>query len=273
MQTLEELRNAQQHVAEIEKQVLDDIRAKAELLGYSLVRQGTNSISQTLDPAPKRKRRTKAEIEAARSQEAQTVRCRDGMVCRDEKNQRPPVAEGHDVRMDLRWGGGDSNRMRALAEELTGLQPDIILTGGKPATAAVQRETRTTPIVFVNVSDPVAAGLVSRLDRPSGNITGFAILEVSMGGKWLELLSEIAPGFKRVALMFNPNTENSASLFYVPSLETAARSLKVEAVTAPVHSDVEIEAKFEMVLNLKAAKALGLTVPQSILLRADEVIE
>jgi putative ABC transport system substrate-binding protein len=149
--------------------------------------------------------------------------------------------EGHNVRMDLRWGGGDSNRMRALAEELVSLQPDIILTGGKPATAAVQRETLTTPIVFVNVSDPVAAGLVPRLDRPSGNITGFAILEVSMGGKWLELLSEITPGFKRVAMMFNPDTENSASLFYVPSLETAARSLKVVPIIAPVHGDVEID--------------------------------
>jgi putative tryptophan/tyrosine transport system substrate-binding protein len=268
--------------------------------------------------------------------------------------------EGHNVRMDLRWGGGDTNRMRALAQELVGLQPDIILTGGKPAAAAVQRETETIPIVFVNVSDPVASGLVARLDRPSGNMTGFAILEASMGGKWLELLSEIAPGFKRVALMFNPDMEGSAS-FWVPSLETAARSLKVVPIIATVHGDVEIEttitalgrepggclvvipdafmtvhrtpvisaaarnnvpavysqsvfardggllsygfdqidtyrraatyvdrilrgakpgdlpvqfpAKYEMVVNLKTAKTLGLTVPQSILLRADEVIE
>ena len=89
--------------------------------------------------------------------------------------------------MDLRWAGGDINRIRALAQELVGQQPDIILTASTPATAALQRETRTTPIVFVNVGDPVASGLVARLDRPSGNITGFALWETSLGGKWLEL--------------------------------------------------------------------------------------
>ena len=97
------------------------------------------------------------------------------------------------------WAGGDINRIRALAQELVGLQPDIILTGGTPATVAVQRETRTIPIVFANVGDPVASGIVARLDRPSGNITGFANFEASLGGKWLELLSEIAPGLKRAA--------------------------------------------------------------------------
>jgi putative ABC transport system substrate-binding protein len=100
---------------------------------------------------------------------------------------------GRNVRMDLRGGGGDTNRIRALAQELVGLRPDIILTGGTAATATVQRETRTIPIVFANVSDPVASGIVPRLDRPGGNITGFANFEASMGGKWLELLSEIAP--------------------------------------------------------------------------------
>jgi putative ABC transport system substrate-binding protein len=101
--------------------------------------------------------------------------------------------------MDLRWGGLDTNRIRALAQELAGLQPDIIVTDSTPATAALQRETRTIPIVFVDVGDPVASGIVARLDRPDGNITGFAILEASLGGKWLELLSEIAPGLKRAA--------------------------------------------------------------------------
>ena len=267
--------------------------------------------------------------------------------------------DGRNVRMDLRWGGGDINRIRALAQELVGLQPDIILTNGTPATVALQRETRTIPIVFANVGDPVASGIVARLDRPSGNITGFANFEASLGGKWLELLSEIAPGLKRAAIMFNPDTAPVSA--YMPSLETAARSLKVVPIIAPVHSDVEIETaiialgrepggglvvmpdvfmiahrapiilaaarnnvpavysqsdfardggllsygvdqvdifrraatyvdrilrgakpgdlpgqfptKFEMVVNLKTAKALGLTVPQSILLRADEVIE
>src|SRR5262249_11652855 len=81
--------------------------------------------------------------------------------------------DGRNVRMDLRWGGGDTNRMQALARELVSLQPDVIVTAATPATVAVQRETRTIPIVFVNVGDPVASGTVPRLDRPSGNITGF----------------------------------------------------------------------------------------------------
>jgi putative ABC transport system substrate-binding protein len=265
--------------------------------------------------------------------------------------------DGRNVRMDLRWGGGDANRIRARAQELVSLHPDIIVTGDTPTTVAVQRETRTIPIVFAGVGDPVASGLVARLDRPGGNITGFATLEASLGGKWLELLSEIAPGLKRAAIMFNP--DNLGALVFLPPFETAARSLKVEPIIAPVHSDVEIETaitslgrepggglvvpggtvthraqiisaaarnnvpavyntsvlardggllsygidqvdlsrraatyvdrilrgekpgdlpvqfptKFEMIVNLKTAKALGLTVPQSILLRADEVIE
>jgi putative ABC transport system substrate-binding protein len=103
--------------------------------------------------------------------------------------------DGRNVRMDVRWGGGDTNRIRALAQELVGLQPDIMVAASSTAsTAALQRETQTIPIVFANVADPVASGIVTRLDRPSGNITGFATLEASLGGKWLELLSETRPG-------------------------------------------------------------------------------
>ena len=224
---------------------------------------------------------------------------------------------------------------------------------------ALPGPTRTIPIVFAGVGDPVASGIVPRLDRPSGNITGFATNEASLAGKWLELLSEIAPGLKRAAIMFNPETAPVST--FMSSFETAARSLKVAPIVAPVHSDVEIETaivalgrepggglvvmpdgfmgahrasiilaaarnnvptvysdsyfardggllsygpdqvdpwrraasyvdrilrganpaelpvqfptKFKMTVNLKTAKALGLTVPQSILLRADEVIE
>jgi putative ABC transport system substrate-binding protein len=266
--------------------------------------------------------------------------------------------DGRNVRMDLRWGGDDINRIRALAQELVGLQPDITLTNSTAASAALQRETQTIPIVFASV-EPVASGIVPRLDRPGGNVTGFAAYEPSLGGKWLELLSEIAPGLKRAAIMFNPDTAPAS--VYMPSLETAARSLKVVPIPVPVHSDVEIETtiialgrnpggglvvipdvftqahraliilaaarnnvpavytfshfarnggllsygidavdiyrraatyvdrilrgekpgdlpvqfptKFEMAVNLKTAKALGLAVPPSILLRADEVIE
>jgi putative tryptophan/tyrosine transport system substrate-binding protein len=267
--------------------------------------------------------------------------------------------DGGNLRMDVRWGGGDADQTRALAQELVGLHPDVIATNGTAATAAVQRETPTIPIVFANVTDPVAQRIVPRLDRPSGNITGFANLEATLGGKWLELLSEIAPGLKRAAIMFNPDTAPFSA--YMPSFESTARLLKVMAITAPVHSDGEIETaiialgrepggglvvmpdvfwgrharailsaaarhnvpavyplstfsrgggllsygpdeldnfrraatyadrilrganpgdlpvqfpvKYEMAVNLKTAKSLGLTVPQSILLRADEVIE
>jgi putative ABC transport system substrate-binding protein len=263
------------------------------------------------------------------------------------------------VRIDLRWPGGDINLIRAHAHELVGLRPDIILATSTPATVALQRETRVIPIVFANAGDPVASGIVPRLDRPGGNVTGFANLEPSLAGKWLELLSEMAPGLKRGAMMFNPET--AAVSTYMPSFEMAARSLKIEPITVQIHSGAEIETaivalgrepggglvvipdafvavhrapiisaaarnnvpavyarsdfvrdggllsygpdpvdtyrraatyvdrilrgekpgdlpvqfptKFEMVLNRKTANALGLAIPPSILLRANEVIE
>jgi putative ABC transport system substrate-binding protein len=147
--------------------------------------------------------------------------------------------DGRNIRVDLRWAGGDTNRMRALAQELVGLQPDIILANATAVTAALQRETRTIPIVMANAVEPVDRGFVAALNQPGGNITGFATLEASLGGKWLELLSEIAPGLKRVAIMFNPDTAPVSS--YMPSIETAARLHKVVPIIAPVHGDVEIE--------------------------------
>jgi putative tryptophan/tyrosine transport system substrate-binding protein len=148
--------------------------------------------------------------------------------------------DSRSVRIDLRWPGGETNRIRAFAQELVGLQPDIIVASSTPATVALQQETRTIPIVFVGVSDPVVSGIVARLNRPGGNTTGFAMFETTLGGKWLELLSEIAPGLRRAAIMFNPDTYSTASAF-MPSLETAAKSLKVMLITAPAHNDVEIE--------------------------------
>ena len=120
--------------------------------------------------------------------------------------------DGRNVRMDLRWYGGDFNRIRAPAQKLVSLQPDIILASSAPATAALQRQTRTIPIVSAGVIDPVASGIVERLDRPGGNITGFATNEPTLGGKWLELLSEIAPGLKRAAIMFNHDTAPMAKV-------------------------------------------------------------
>ena len=172
-------------------------------------------------------------------------------------------ADGRNLRMELRWHGDDTNRIRALAQELVGLQPDIILATTTPATVALQRETRTIPIVFAGVVDPVATGIVARLDRPSGNVTGFATNEPSIGGKWLDLLSEIAPGLKRAALMFNPDTLSASA--YIPSLETAARSLKVVPIIAPVHSDVEIEAA---IIALGREPGGGLVVMPDVFLNA-----
>jgi putative ABC transport system substrate-binding protein len=148
--------------------------------------------------------------------------------------------DGRNVRIDVRWLDDDIDRIRALARELVGLQPDIIVTTSTPSTAAVQRETRTIPIVFAGVGEPVASGIVPGLDRPSGNTTGFAGFEPTLGGKWLDLLSQIAPGLKRAAFMFNPDTAIASA--YMPSLETAARSLKVQPIIAHIHSDAEIEA-------------------------------
>jgi putative ABC transport system substrate-binding protein len=142
--------------------------------------------------------------------------------------------DGRNVQMAVRWYGDDTNRIRALAQELVSLQPNIVVAGSTLATVALQRETRTIPIIFANVSDPVTSGIVARLDRPNGNITGFSNQEASLGGKWLELLSEIAPGLMRAAIMFNPDTAPVSA--FMPSLETAARSLKVVPIVAPIHT-------------------------------------
>jgi putative ABC transport system substrate-binding protein len=269
--------------------------------------------------------------------------------------------EGSNIRFDVRWGAGNPERMQAFAKELVALKPDVVVTVTTPATAALQRETRTIPIVFVTVSDPVGAGFAASLSHPGANITGFINLEPTMGGKWLELLKEIAPSVKRVAIIFNPNTAPGGGSYFLPSFEAAARSLDVVPLTVPVHSEAEIETaitmlaqqpggglivqsdgfmvghrakiislvtqhnvpavsdqtlppqgggllsygpvdedlflgaalyvdrivhganpaelpvqvptRFEMRLNLKTANKLGLSIPSSVLARADEVIE
>jgi len=135
---------------------------------------------------------------------------------------------GRNLRMDVHWAGNDIDRMRMLSKELADPQPDVILASTTPVTAAVQRETRTIPIVFVLVADPVGEGFVAGLPHPGGNITGFNDTEAAMAGKWLELLTEIAPGVKRVAAMFNPETAPGGGSYFLPSFEAAAQSLKVE---------------------------------------------
>jgi putative tryptophan/tyrosine transport system substrate-binding protein len=150
-------------------------------------------------------------------------------------------SDGQNVQMYVFWAAGNVDRMRTFAKELVRLRADVILAHNSPATAALQRETQSVPIVFVIVPDPVGQGFVASLARPGGNITGFVFIEATMEGKWLELLTEIAPGVRRVAAMFNPDTAPSRGSYVLPSFEEAARSLKVEAIAAPVHSDAEIE--------------------------------
>jgi putative tryptophan/tyrosine transport system substrate-binding protein len=269
--------------------------------------------------------------------------------------------DGRNLRMDVRWAGENVDLMRMFARELIDLQPDVILSHTTPATAALQRQTRTIPIIFVLVSDPIGSGFVASLSRPGGNITGFMLQEAGLAGKWLELLTEIAPAVRRTALMFNPDTAPFVRSYYLPLFEAAARSLKLAPIAAPVHSDAEIETaigslggepggglviapdaftfghraviislaarnnlpavssdatfprdggflsyapdfgdmfhraapyvdrilrgaspgelpvqlpvKFEMVLNAKTAKDLGLTIPETLLATADEVIQ
>jgi putative tryptophan/tyrosine transport system substrate-binding protein len=150
--------------------------------------------------------------------------------------------DGRNVQMDVRWARGDVRRMQTFAKELVELQPDLILASTTPVTAALQRETRTLPIVFVVVVDPVGSGFVASLSRPGGNITGFINVEPEMGGKWLEILKQIAPRMSRVAMMFNPDTAPGGGAFFLNPFEAAARSMAVEPITVRVRSDAEIEA-------------------------------
>ena len=150
------------------------------------------------------------------------------------------LTEGRNVKLDYRWGGTNVEHLRTLASELVALIPDVLLAGSSPPLAALRRATTTIPIVFVLVSDPVGQGVVESLARPGSNITGFTNFEFSMVGKWVELLKEIAPRSKRIAVIFNPETAPYTQRYLHP-FEDAARSFAVEPVTAPVHSDTEIE--------------------------------
>jgi len=148
--------------------------------------------------------------------------------------------EGSNFQIELRWAGYDSDRMKTFAKELVDLRPDAILSVTTPVTGALVRETQTIPIVIVTVADPVSSGFVTNLGRPGGNVTGFALYEPSMGGKWLEQLKQIAPGVTRVALLFNPTTTVPIK-FYMASIQAAASSFAVQTSTAPVHAKDEIE--------------------------------
>jgi putative tryptophan/tyrosine transport system substrate-binding protein len=150
--------------------------------------------------------------------------------------------EGRNVRIDVRWGASDVDRLHTFAKELIGLQPDVLLATSTPTTAALARETQTIPIVFALVADPITSRFVASLSHPGGNLTGFTVFEASIASKSLELLREIAPGIKRVAMMFNPDTAPFVNSLLMPVFETAAKSFNIAPIAAPVHSDAEIDA-------------------------------
>jgi putative ABC transport system substrate-binding protein len=265
--------------------------------------------------------------------------------------------EGTNTRIDYRFAAGDPTLFKTYAAELVGLSPDAILASATPGVAALRQQTRTIPIVFVHVVDPVGLGIVQSLARPGGNITGFSSFDASLASKWVQLLKEIAPSVTRVAVIFNPGTAPYAPLFN-RVIEAAAPSFGMTVTLAPVHDDAGIEeaiatqarqpgggvidlpesfstthrdviiaaaarhnlplmgsfpsdgslmsywfdsvevhaqaasyvdrilrgaspadlpvqepTKYSLIINLKTAKALGLTVPASMLDLADEVIE
>ena len=148
--------------------------------------------------------------------------------------------EGRNLRIELRWTAGEADRMRKLAKELVDLRPDAILGVTTPVIGALARETRTIPIVFTGVSDPIGSGFAANFTHPGGNITGFTVNDPALGGKWVELLKEIAPRTVHVALLFNPVTTVPLQ-FFMPSIQAATSSFAIEVSAAPVHAKNEIE--------------------------------
>ena len=148
--------------------------------------------------------------------------------------------DGQNIRIEVRWAGFNAETMRRYAKELIGLQPDLILSNDTPTTATLLQQTRTVPIVFATVADPVGSGFVASFAQPGGNATGFAVYEASLGGKWLELLKETVPNVSRVAVIFNPATAPFAEN-QLKSINDAATSFGVGVSVAHVHDVSELE--------------------------------
>jgi len=163
---------------------------------------------------------------------------------------------GRNIAIDYRWAAADLERMATFAKELVALKPDLIVGSTTPVVEALQRETKTIPIVFVVVSDPVGSGFVNSLPRPGGNTTGFINVESSLSGKWVELLKEVVPHLSRAALLFNPETAPFFNYFLQP-FESAARASAIDPTTAPVRTSGDIERAFA---ELSARQDTGVVV-------------
>jgi putative ABC transport system substrate-binding protein len=165
--------------------------------------------------------------------------------------------EGQNLRVDVRWNAGDAALARIYAAQLIGLMPDVILTASTTNLTVIRQATNIVPTVFLQVSDPVEQGFVGSVTKPGGNLTGFSMFEFSVGGKWLDLLKEIAPGLAQVGVMFNPDT-SPQSKFFMRAVEAAAPSLGVQATAIPVRTTADIEPAFE---SLARQPNSGLILP------------
>jgi putative ABC transport system substrate-binding protein len=218
---------------------------------------------------------------AARAQQGEPLRRIAMLVGTAENDPEAPLSseafrqtlnrlgwkEGANVRIDTRWGDGDPDRIRAYAKELIGTAPDVAVADSTPAALALQRESRTIPVIFIQAGNPVGSGLVANLARPGGNLTGSTNYVPSMGGKWLELLKEVAPRLARVAALFNPKTHTGQ---YWSVLEVATQSLGVTFSKAAVEDEGGIARAIE---TMAGEPAGGLVVmPDSFTMSHRETI-
>ena len=170
-------------------------------------------------------------------------------------------SEGHNIRIDYRWAGTDPDHIRAFAVELVATAPEAIFVNSTPATIGVLQATRSIPIVFATVSDPVGDGIVTSFARPGGNVTGFTNIEASMGGKWVEILKELTPSVMRVVFLFNPTTAPGSGSYFLQPFEAAARSLNVQPIPTPVEDMAGVE---HALASLAAGANGGLVVNADI---------
>ena len=164
---------------------------------------------------------------------------------------------GRNLQIELRWASADVAQIGRLAKELVALKPEVIVSNTTPVTAALHRESASIPIVFIIVSDPVGEGFVASLSHPGRNVTGFINVEDTIGGKWLELLKQVAPPTTHAAMMFNPDTAPGGGSYFLPAFEAAGRVLGIKAVPAPVRSESDIESAIS---GLAREKNAGLVV-------------